>query len=63
MSSSDEEQFLLLALQRNRKKRRCWVHEINRKRETLGEYHRLCRELQSHKDRFFQYFRMSRGTA
>jgi hypothetical protein len=37
------------------------MHEINEKRERLGEYHRLCVELQSHEDRFFKYFRMSRA--
>jgi hypothetical protein len=26
------------------------MHEINKKRELLGEYHRLCIELQSHED-------------
>jgi hypothetical protein len=35
------------------------MHEINEKRERLGEYHRLCVELQSHEDRFVEYFRMS----
>jgi hypothetical protein len=37
------------------------VHEINEKRERLGEYHPLCVELQSHEDSFFKYFRMSRA--
>ena len=37
------------------------MHEINEKRERLGEYHRLCVELQSHEDRLFKYFRMSRA--
>jgi len=32
------------------------MHEISEKRERLGEYHRLCVELQSHKDRLFQIF-------
>jgi hypothetical protein len=35
------------------------MHEINEKRERLGEYHRPCVELQSHEDRFFKYFHMS----
>jgi hypothetical protein len=30
------------------------MHEINEKRERLGEYHRLCVELQSHEDLFFK---------
>ena len=37
------------------------MHEINESRERLGEYHRLCVELQSHEDRFFRYFHMSRA--
>lgn len=58
-SDSDEEELLLLyALSRSQRKR-VWVHDINKKREELGEYHRLCRELSSHEDRFFTYFRMS----
>lgn len=60
MSSSDEEQLLLLLSLQNKKKKRIWVHEINTTREQFGEYHRLCIELQSHEDRFFRYFRMSR---
>jgi hypothetical protein len=34
------------------------MHEITERRERLGEYDRLCVELQSHEDRFFKYFRM-----
>ncbi|XP_030761187.1 protein ANTAGONIST OF LIKE HETEROCHROMATIN PROTEIN 1-like [Sitophilus oryzae] len=61
MSSSDEEEILLLfALLKKKKKKRYWVHPINKKRAQFGEYHRLCIELQSHEDKFFQYFRMSR---
>ncbi|XP_062531258.1 uncharacterized protein LOC110386017 isoform X2 [Bombyx mori] len=52
------ELLLLYALSRSQKKR-VWVHDINKKRNDLGEYHRLCRELASHEDRFFTYFRMS----
>ncbi|CAH2097861.1 unnamed protein product [Euphydryas editha] len=59
-SDSDEEELLLLyALSRSQRKR-IWVQDINKKRKEFGEYHRLCRELLSHEDRFFQYFRMSR---
>lgn len=61
MSSSDEEELLLLlSLHRTERKRKYWVHPINKRREELGEYHRLCKELQTHEDRFFVYFRMSR---
>ncbi|CAG5001010.1 unnamed protein product [Parnassius apollo] len=58
-SDSDVEELLLLyALSRSQRKR-VWVHDINQKRKDLGEYHHLCRELASHEDRFFTYFRMS----
>jgi hypothetical protein len=47
MPSSDEEELLLLlALICNRKRRGWWIHDISEKREALGEYHRLCVELQ-----------------
>ena len=49
MSSSDDEE-LLLALCCKRKRGRWWMQEINEKRECLGEYRRLCVELQSHED-------------
>ena len=51
---------LLNLLLRKKWRKRKWVHEINESREYVGEYHRLCRELQSHEDKFFTYFRMSR---
>lgn len=61
MSSSEEEEaLLLLAIIESDRRRRYWVHPVNRKREDLGEFHRLCRELRSHEDRFFDYFRMSK---
>jgi len=50
MSGSDKEELLLLAISCKRTRRRWWMHEINEKRECLGEYHRLCVELQSHED-------------
>lgn len=58
-SSSDEELLLLLALNKT-KKRRKWVHEINKKRDEFGEFHHLCNELTSYEDRFASYFRMTR---
>ncbi|KAL5246426.1 hypothetical protein ACI65C_013834 [Semiaphis heraclei] len=63
-SSSDEEELLLLyaTAGSQQKKKRIWVHEINKKRENYGEYHRLCRELESHEDRFYLYFRMSQDS-
>ena len=59
----DDEAFLLVALlarrHRNRRQKRRWVHPINAQRERLGEYALLVRELASHEDMFFSYFRMS----
>ena len=61
MSGSNEEGlFLPLALSCKRRGRRWWMHKINEKREHLGKCHCLCVELQSHENRFFKYFRMSR---
>jgi len=55
-----EEGLLLLLVGRKKSRKMEWVHEINESREYVGEYHRLCREIQSHEDKFFAYFRMSR---
>jgi len=51
-SESVEEGLLLLLAVRKKSTKRKWVHEINESREYLGEYYRLCRELQSHEDKF-----------
>ena len=59
-SSSDEEEMLALFTLMRKGRKRKWIHEINMKREQLGEYHRLCRELECFEDIFFVYFRMSR---
>nr|CAI5843768.1 unnamed protein product [Callosobruchus analis] len=48
--------FLLL----HEGKRKKWVHEINVRREELGEYHRLVQELNEHPDRYHMYFRMTK---
>ncbi|XP_063625592.1 uncharacterized protein LOC134797293 [Cydia splendana] len=63
-SSSDEEEALLLLLTQNTptKPKRVWIHEINGKRGEHSEYHNLCRELESHEDRFYWYFHMSRDS-
>jgi len=44
-SSSDEEELLHAIAESQQKRKRIWVHEINKKRENYGEYLRLCREL------------------
>ena len=53
-----EEELLLimLLLRRRKQKRRSWVHEINKKRKDLGEFHRLIQELREDSKRlYFNY--------
>ena len=55
--------FLLYPLRKKAKnyksKRRFWMHSIFKRREQLGEFHSLVKELLSnHEDKFFQYFRV-----
>ena len=47
-----------LALEASKYANRVWVHEINEKREDLGEFHRLVPELREDPKRFHMYFRM-----
>ncbi|GLV38517.1 hypothetical protein CBL_05127 [Carabus blaptoides fortunei] len=42
------------------KSRRLWVHDINKQREKLGEFHKLVPELQKDPKRFHMYFRMTK---
>ena len=51
--------LLLYRRRMKKRKKRIWVHDILQRREQLGEFHRLVRELSSHEDKFFEYFRMS----
>ena len=39
-----------------------WIHPMNLKRPTDGEYVRVCLPLRKHPDKFFKYFRMSIST-
>lgn len=39
-------------------KRNCWVHDINKEREIVGEYTTLMPQLRADPTRFFIYFRM-----
>jgi hypothetical protein len=59
--SSVEGGLLLLLAVRKKSRKRKWVHEINKSREYVREYHRLCRELQSHEDNFFYLFSHVKG--
>lgn len=63
-SSSDEDFFVFSAVlsaeeEEKKSKKSCWIHEINRKREELGEFHHLFDDLKRDKKKFFKYFRMS----
>ena len=49
---------ILLLRRRQRKKPRIWVHDINKKRKQLGEYHRLVMELALDQQRFKRCFRL-----
>lgn len=38
-----------------------WIHQINQRREEVGEFHQLVHELfNEHPDRFHMYFRMTK---
>lgn len=63
-SSSDSEEdtenvVAFMLLKPNPSCRSIWVHEINQRREYLGEYSRLVQELRRHPQRFYMYFRMN----
>ena len=65
MLSSSDEEFLLLDSFLPKLRKRIAVHEINRERNVLGEYHHLFPQLKSHADRsrsrsrFYAFTRMS----
>ncbi|CAK1604032.1 unnamed protein product [Parnassius mnemosyne] len=68
-SDSDSEyeediEFLVLATlikKKEIKRRRYWVHPVNNKRESKGEFHCLVKEIENDAQRFHQYFRMSKA--
>ena len=63
MADIEEELLLLLLVHRRlRRTRTKWIHEILRKRQRLGEFHRLVQELRLDEPRFNQYFRMTPRT-
>ncbi|XP_018010873.1 protein ALP1-like isoform X1 [Hyalella azteca] len=61
-SSSDEDYLLLDSILPKVKRKRMPVHDINRRRKDLGEYHHLFRDLKNDKSRFFAYARMTQET-
>ena len=61
MADDEEEMLLLLFLVRQRQlNQRIWVHDINLRREILGEYHTLIPELRRDEQGFHKYFRMNK---
>lgn len=53
--------YMLLKRLKNKKQtRRYWVHEINEKRSTCGEYHALYQDLLNDSERFHMYFRVTK---
>ena len=42
-----------------KKKRECWVHQINKDRQIFGEYITLMPKLRADPRRFYLYFRMT----
>lgn len=64
-SSEWEEELETVALfvalnEESKKSYRVWIHDINTKREQLGEFHRLVPQLRKDSRRFHMYFRMSK---
>ena len=58
MDSSDEDMMLLDGVLPklfflNRRIRSSNAHDINKRREDVGEYHHLFKQLKNHPDRFF----------
>lgn len=64
-SSSSEGDFLTLCTiaeeeeMRENKKRKSWIHNINIKRNTYGEFHHLHSDLLEDERKFFKYYRMT----
>jgi len=51
--------FVVLDEEYKSSKTREWVHTINKKRETLVEFHRLVQEIKKDPKCFHMYFRMT----
>nr|CAI5822809.1 unnamed protein product [Callosobruchus analis] len=61
-SDSDEDMMIALAcseIEREMRRPRFWVHNINFKREVYGEFYHLFPDLLGDEEKFFKYFRMS----
>ncbi|GBM82602.1 hypothetical protein AVEN_255407-1, partial [Araneus ventricosus] len=51
--------LLYRRFRRRRIKRNYWVHPINQKREQIGIFHTILKELQKDENKFFNFFRMT----
>ena len=63
-SDSDEDIMVALAcdeIDRELRRPRFWVHNINLKRQACGEFHHLFPDLLADEEKFFKYFRLSAG--
>lgn len=63
-SSSDSEEDMenlaaFMSVNSKTTYRSIWVHDINQRREQVGEYSRLVQELRKHPRRYHMYFRMN----
>nr|CAI5856549.1 unnamed protein product [Callosobruchus analis] len=61
-SDSDEDMMIALAcseIEREMRRPRFWVHNINFKREVYGEFYHLFPDLLGDEEKFFKYLRMS----
>jgi hypothetical protein len=59
MTSSDEEKaLLLLAVREDKRRRKMWIHDINKERLQFGD-HTLMPQLRKDEKWFYIYFRMN----
>lgn len=61
-SSSDSDEDIIIALaceEIEQQTPKIWIHDINLKRETYGEFYHLFPDLVADDVKFFKYFRMS----
>lgn len=50
----------LISRREKRRKRRFWIHPINARRASVGEFHTLWDDLVADEERFKRYLRMDR---
>lgn len=59
MLTDRQRKLIALVILRRRRERKEWVHSINEKRTSYGEFHHLFNELRQDTCRFYKYFRMT----